>query len=567
MNTILVVDTSKTNLLYLSLILEKSGYQVFKANNGLDALKIYEEHKPHLVITELSLPFLSGIDLVEKIRAIPNEVFSPIFVVTNAVNSEEIQDVLMAGADDFLQKPYSEQLFLAKVTSLLRMRNMQQDLNNSKKTIEDLHSNLELEHQSAERIFEKFVHGATKKIPGLETHISPASIFNGDIFLSTLSPSGNVVLMLGDFTGHGLPAAIGAIPAAEVFYSMNRRGRTPTEIIRVMNDKLKGILPIHIFFGCILIVLDPESRKLSVLNAGMQPVVRINGRDNGVQLFESSCPPLGVLPNQEFNVKFDTTEVAVDDEVILFTDGVVEAMNSKNEMFGMDRLVSSLLSNSEHGISKLVDDAEEFTEGVDIDDDVSIAKLIVKDVLDLPHKSLMSIAQNDVRRAALWTLNFEFSHTSLQNHTDPIEGVVDAVMVMQPLIAFKEDLFVILSELFSNAVEHGLLGLSSEIKQQPNGFIAFAQAKQQALDDLTHGEVVIDIKQTPCDEFSADIEICVTQTSKNMNNLKLSNKTDYEHFSGRGIKLVKSLCKSLIFDQSAGRVCARYHWKQTPHEV
>ena len=53
--------------------------------------------------------------------------------------------------------------------------------------------------------------------------LSPVSIFNGDLLLATRTPSGSLYVMLGDFTGHGLPAAVGAIPVAEVFMGWQRK--------------------------------------------------------------------------------------------------------------------------------------------------------------------------------------------------------------------------------------------------------------------------------------------------------------------------------------------------------
>jgi CheY-like chemotaxis protein len=258
MASILIVDPSKSNRLYLRLTLEKQGYQVFEAGNGLEALESYEHNRPNLVITEIKLPVLSGADLVQRIKLLAKETFAPVFVVTNVFKPDSIQRILSVGADDFLQKPYPEELLLAKIASLLRNVNFYDDLKQSKELVSSLHMGLALEHKSAERIFEKFVHGPRQEVPGLEAHVSPASIFNGDVFLSTITPAGNVITLLGDFTGHGLPAAIGAIPVAEVFYSMVKKGRTLKEIILVINDKLKTILPAHIFFSCVAVKVFPK---------------------------------------------------------------------------------------------------------------------------------------------------------------------------------------------------------------------------------------------------------------------------------------------------------------------
>ena len=75
------------------------------------------------------------------------------------------------------------------------------------------------------------------------------SIFNGDLLLATRTPSGSMYVMLGDFTGHGLPAAIGAIPVAEVFYGMANKGFSIAAIVAETNRKLRAILPTEVFFS------------------------------------------------------------------------------------------------------------------------------------------------------------------------------------------------------------------------------------------------------------------------------------------------------------------------------
>jgi serine phosphatase RsbU (regulator of sigma subunit) len=65
--------------------------------------------------------------------------------------------------------------------------------------------------------------------------------------LAVREPSGGMYVMLGDFTGHGLPAAIGAMPTAEIFYGMAKKGFSAQDILREVNKKLKSILPPNFF--------------------------------------------------------------------------------------------------------------------------------------------------------------------------------------------------------------------------------------------------------------------------------------------------------------------------------
>ncbi|MBN2607455.1 MAG: fused response regulator/phosphatase [Thiotrichales bacterium] len=564
---ILVVDPSETNRFYLKLVLEKNGYDVLFASNGLGAYQIFESEPIDLVISELTLPFMSAYDLVEKIKSNSSNQMIPVFIVTNEVSSEAIQKALEVGADDFLQKPYSEQLFLAKILSLLRMKQLTTELYKSNQTISSLHKNLELEHRSAERIFEKFVHGPGKLVPGLETHVKPASIFNGDVFLSTVMPSGSVLVLLGDFTGHGLPAAIGAIPVAEVFYSMVRRGRTPSEVLSVINSKLKEILPTHIFFSCIMVKIQPDRKLVSIFNAGMQPIIKFNTLKREAEEYQSSSPPLGILDTNEMSLDFLRVEVEPEDCFFLYTDGIVEVMDVSRKMFGVERLVEEISLRDNPTINDLVESVKAFSAEPLFEDDVTIIKLSMDEILSENKQKFMKSSNIEIKPSTQWRLTFDFCHKNIRVNGNPTEGVVDAIMVMQPLISFKEDLYLVISELYANAVEHGLLKLDSSIKDQPDGFSKFNELKNKRLSTLEDGKISICVRQMPKGLHSGEIEIRVSHSFSESGNdescaKQLTTEDKENAFSGRGLLLVRALCKSLVLDLDNATATAIFAWEQ-----
>ncbi|MDG4812503.1 fused response regulator/phosphatase [Hydrogenovibrio sp. 3SP14C1] len=565
MPSILIVDPSYSNRLYLKLTLKKAGYDVFEAKDGEDALNQFNQFHPSLVITEIDLPLLSGQSLVTEIKSLSEETFYPIFVVTNATNPELIQEILEAGADDFLQKPYPEKLFLAKISSLLRNLDFYNDLIKSKELVSSLHSSLELEHKSAERIFEKFVHGPRKEVPGLKTHISSASIFNGDVFLSSISPAGNVVVLLGDFTGHGLPASIGAIPVAEVFYSMVRKGRTLKEIASVVNEKLLLILPVHVFFSCTVIQVSPRHKSAKVLNAGMQPLIMIDDKTREVTEYRSTCLPLGITPSESLGLVLSEVALEGHEQFILYTDGVVEAMNCDGELFGVSRLVDALLNTEGLDIQRLVTDSQNFCGSEPFMDDVSIIKLSVDDIFKAQFNEILEAVNERIPAPADWSLFYCLGIHVLKQNENPIESIIDAMMGVQSLVNFKEDFHIILSELFSNALEHGLLKLDSTIKQKENGFIDYLNEKKSSLRGLEDGEITIEIKHAPLSAMKGRVHFIVSHNGDGKVDFDLGQSVSDKVFSGRGIKIIKSLSDEFYFKQGGAQVEAIYEWECSLH--
>ena len=173
---------------------------------------------------------------------------------------------------------------------------------------------------------------------GVRKLLSPMSIFNGDILLSAPTPWGGTRAMLGDFTGHGLSAAMGALPLSDIFYGMTRKGYSLADLALESNRKLRRILPTGLFCACVLIDTDPLRRQVTVWNGGL-PDVLVRGRDGGLRLrMRSTHLPLAIVGDEEFDASVESFELCAGDRLFAYSDGVIEAQSPDGTMFGSDRL-------------------------------------------------------------------------------------------------------------------------------------------------------------------------------------------------------------------------------------
>jgi len=117
---ILVVDDEKDLVDLISYNLEKDGFTVVKAYDGEEALRQVRARKPHLVILDLMLPGIQGMDVCKLIRNDPENAFLPVIMLT--AKGEEIDKILglEIGADDYVTKPFSVRELLARVHAVLR---------------------------------------------------------------------------------------------------------------------------------------------------------------------------------------------------------------------------------------------------------------------------------------------------------------------------------------------------------------------------------------------------------------------------------------------------------------
>ena len=129
-STILVVDDELDILEFVGYNLRKEGYIVLTANNGLAAIEIAQEKTPDLVILDVMMPDMDGIETCERMRAIPKLTNTIITFLT--ARSEDYSQIagLEAGADDYITKPIRPKVLLSRVKALLRRRVVSDDFSN-----------------------------------------------------------------------------------------------------------------------------------------------------------------------------------------------------------------------------------------------------------------------------------------------------------------------------------------------------------------------------------------------------------------------------------------------------
>jgi adenylate cyclase len=121
---ILVVDDNPTNLEVLQVRLSAQGYEVVTAVDGEDALKRTRELEPDLVLLDIMMPKLDGISVLKELKADTTLRFIPVILVTAKSDTRDIVDGLEAGGDDYLTKPFEQAALVARVRSLLRIKEL-----------------------------------------------------------------------------------------------------------------------------------------------------------------------------------------------------------------------------------------------------------------------------------------------------------------------------------------------------------------------------------------------------------------------------------------------------------
>jgi adenylate cyclase len=120
-STVLVIDDLPQNTRLLEAILTPRGYRVVTAGSGEDGLRLLREEKPDLVLLDILMPEMDGYEVCRRIREDPATAFLPVVMIT-ASGDQEKRRALETGADDFVTKPFDQTELLARVRSLVRIK-------------------------------------------------------------------------------------------------------------------------------------------------------------------------------------------------------------------------------------------------------------------------------------------------------------------------------------------------------------------------------------------------------------------------------------------------------------
>jgi DNA-binding response OmpR family regulator len=119
MTRVLVVDDEPNILLSLEFLMQQAGFEVATATDGETALQRVAEQPPDLILLDISLPGLSGFEVLEQLRAQPEHARLPIIMLTAHGREVEREKGLALGADDYITKPFSTRQLVEKVQALL----------------------------------------------------------------------------------------------------------------------------------------------------------------------------------------------------------------------------------------------------------------------------------------------------------------------------------------------------------------------------------------------------------------------------------------------------------------
>ena len=557
--TILIAEDSAADRMLLSSIVRRQGHQVLTAANGAEAVEVFRLQCPQLVLMDAMMPVMDGFEAARQIKALAGETLVPIIFLTSLSESEALARCLEVGGDDFLAKPYNQVILSAKIKAMDRLRRLQATVLQQRDQIARHHEYLLNEQRVAKAVFDKVAHSGCLNAPNIRYLQSPYALFNGDLLLAAFTPAGDMHVLLGDFTGHGLPAAVGAMPLAEVFYGMTAKGYGLAETLREMNAKLKRILPVDMFCCATLLCLSVQRRSVEVWNGGM-PDGYLHSMATGERTpLTARHLPLGVLSPQAFDDRTEVFPMALGDRVFLLSDGVIDTCDANEQLFGVQRLQEVFALNRQP--DALFEEIERALRdfGGEARDDVSMVEI---SLLEPARLNPPAVVYSDSGQSCPldWSVSFEFRAATLKRF-NPLPYLLQLLLEVHGLRAQSGALYSVLAELYSNALEHGVLGLDSGLKRDASGFTRYYQQRNVRLDELQDGFVRVHLQVTPEGEGGC-LAICVEDSGKGFDVERvLERPLDPVRLSGRGVSLIRQLGRNASWSDDGRSARVEFYWE------
>jgi len=555
---ILVVDDEKTNIIVLKKLLEKESHEVFIANNGKEAVEQFELVQPELVLMDVMMPVMDGYEATRLIKESAGEHFLPIIFITAMTGDEALANCLNKGGDDYISKPLNKNVLHAKIDAMQRMMDLYATVNEQNKELRQIHDQFNEEHILAEQVYNDVVKNSIVHSPLIHIHHQPADKFNGDIIMAVRTPRDGINFLVGDVTGHGLAAALCALPIIDIFYRMTLFGYEIETIIAKINNKACELLPKGRFVAACFMNIETKEKKLKIWNGGMPDVLLYNPQSGIKKRVQSMTIPLGIVDNSSLDLSMEKIFLEEGDRFLAYSDGLIEAENCHAELYGQDRLESFLCNNpnAENLVELLRSDLAQHVEQEEIRDDVTMLEVLC----ELPQLTSIVKKQAISPLAGNWQIDLTFDAITIKS-MDPVPVVLSIMSELCSFSLYLESMYIVISEMFSNALEHGLLNLDSDIKETEKGFEEYYLKRKYFLDKIEDGYIRIKISRE-VSESGGCLVISVEDSGDGFDKAEvLARISADERYSHRGLMLLHALCKEVKISEKGNEITVVFAWE------
>lgn len=303
------------------------------AHNGLEALDILNEDPDiDMVLTDINMPQMDGLTLLEQIPKVDPNIRS--VIVSAYGDMKNIRTAMNRGAFDFVTKPIDFQDLRITIDRTLHHMALWREALASRDKLVALQNELHVASEMQQSILPtQFPDQPNCQMFG---NMVPAREVGGDFFDIVNLEQGRIGLAIADVSDKGVPAALFMMSSRTLLKGTAIGVPNPGKVLTEVNELLEQDNEAAMFVTMFYAVFDPATGELAYANGGHNPPIIVHPDGRSTVLPQTDGIALGIMPDFEFAQNEIT--LSPGDTLVLYTDGVTEAMNSSGEEFEMDRL-------------------------------------------------------------------------------------------------------------------------------------------------------------------------------------------------------------------------------------
>ena len=349
----------------------RSGRYAFVfAHNGVEALEVLQQDSDiDMVVSDINMPQMDGLTLLEQIPKVDPNIRS--VIVSAYGDMRNIRTAMNRGAFDFVTKPLDfEDLQITIERTLTHMAEWKEALLSRDKLVA-IQNELDVASKMQQAILPtSFPEGNDFQVYG---NMAPARNVGGDFFDVISLENDRIGLAVADVSDKGVPAALFMMSSRTLLKGAAIGMGSPGAVLSEVNDLLNEDNETFMFVTLLYVVFDPDSGEMVYANGGHSNPLVVHANGDSSELPMTGGIALGVMPGLEY--RQDNYSLAPGDTLILYTDGVSEAMNGEGEEFGVDRLRQIFSgnppSNARQANEAILQAVADFAAGTPQSDDVT----------------------------------------------------------------------------------------------------------------------------------------------------------------------------------------------------
>jgi serine phosphatase RsbU (regulator of sigma subunit) len=388
---ILVVDDKEANVRLIEGMLRIAGYaSIESTTDPTEVCELHRKNRYALILLDLQMPGMDGFQVMEGLKEIEKDGYLPVLVIT--AQPDHKLRALEAGAKDFVSKPFDLAELRARVHNILEVRLLHLETKKYSKALEETVRELEasrevirlksleerkrseqelaLAQETQESLLPRFL----PQFENYRIHAfnTPTRYVGGDFYDFLQLSSGEWMGVLADVSGKGMPAALLSSMVLGAL-SMEFRSRTqPQEVLNRVNQLLcEKSLPFQ-FVTLFLFLLNPHGMG-QFISAGHNTAYLFRSATGKIEELASDAYILGLFDYASYQSR--TLQLYKGDILVVYSDGLTDAQNQQEEMFGEERLLQIIQQEAPSGghaiEQKFLKAIEEFTQGMPQTDDIT----------------------------------------------------------------------------------------------------------------------------------------------------------------------------------------------------